>query len=139
MDVRQTGSTPRRADLRSSYFAGSIAHERREERDRVELLLRPMMPPQSDYHALHVRALYIERGLPLSVPFPHSSQGVTVQRDNGALARLAGVEVTSMGVTVLAEAYQAIVLELRREAGARGWVWNPGARPREAVTAAKVP
>jgi hypothetical protein len=86
-------------------------------RDRDELVLRPMTPPQSDYHALLARALalYIERGLPLVVPFPHPSRGATVQRDNGTLARLEGAEVTAMGVTVLAEEYRAIALELRRK------------------------
>jgi len=84
-------------------------------RDRDEVVLRPMQPPQSDYHALLARALalYIERGLPLAVPFPHTGRGMTIQRDNGSLARLEDAEVTSMRVTVLADKYRAIVLELR--------------------------
>jgi hypothetical protein len=64
-----------------------------------------MQPPQSDYHALlaHALALYVERGLPLWVPFPHSRRGVTVQRDNGTVVFREGAEITSMGETVLAE------------------------------------
>jgi hypothetical protein len=81
-----------------------------------------MTPPQSTYHALLARALavYVERGLPLSWPFPGSRRGATVQDPNGSLTRLAGAEVAAVGVTVLAEEFHAIVAELRRETGARG-------------------
>ncbi|MEZ4552293.1 MAG: hypothetical protein R3B59_00120 [Dehalococcoidia bacterium] len=98
-------------------------------RDRGELVLRPMQPPQSDHYALLARALalYIERGLPVAAPFPHTGRGATVQRNNGTRVRLEDAEIMSMRVTLLADEYRAIVGELRREQRRRGqWVWYPG-------------